>query len=34
MKSIRNFDEFVKEGIVKKISSNKSRPEFLIKEAE
>ena len=34
MKSIRNFDEFVKEGIVKKIFPNKSRPEFLIKEAE
>ncbi len=34
MKGIRNFDEFIKENIVKKQSVDKSRAEFLIKEAE
>ena len=33
MKAIRNFQEFVKERIVKKQSPDKSRSEFLIKEA-
>ncbi|MBU2496514.1 MAG: hypothetical protein KJ767_00445 [Nanoarchaeota archaeon] len=34
MKAIKKFEEFIKEGIVKKQSPNKSRAEFLIKEAE
>lgn len=34
MKAIRNFDEFVKENIVKRQSIDKSRAEFLIKESE
>ena len=34
MKAIKNFDEFIKERIVKKQSVDKSRAEFLIKEAE
>ena len=34
MKGIRRFDEFIKENIVKKQSVDKSRAEFLIKEAE
>ncbi len=34
MKGIRNFDEFIKENIVKKQSVDKSRAEFLVKEAE
>ena len=34
MKAIREFDEFVKERIVKKQSIDKSRAEFLIKESE
>jgi len=33
MKGIRNFDEFMKENIVKKQSIDKSRAEFLIKES-
>ncbi len=34
MKAIRSFEEFVRQGIVKKQSPDKSRAEFLIKEAE
>jgi hypothetical protein len=34
MKAIKSFEEFMKEGIVKIQSSDKSRAEFLIKEAE
>ena len=34
MKGIRNFDEFIKENIVKKQKIDKSRAEFLIKESE
>lgn len=34
MKAIRNFDEFIKEGIVKLQSPDTPRAEFLIKEAE
>lgn len=34
MKPIKKFEEFVKEGTVKKQSVDKSRAEFLIKEAE
>ncbi len=34
MKAIRIFEEFIKENIVKKQSPDKSRAEFLIKEAE
>ena len=34
MKSIKSFEEFVKEGIVKRQSPDKSRAEFLIKESE
>lgn len=34
MKLIKKFDEFVKLKIVKKQSPNKSRAEFLVKEAE
>lgn len=34
MKAIRNFDEFIKEGTVKMQIPDKSRAEFLIKEAE
>ena len=34
MKAIRLFNEFVKEGIVKKQAINKSRAKFLIKESE
>ena len=33
MKAIKNFEEFIKQGIVKKQSSDKSRAEFLIKES-
>jgi hypothetical protein len=34
MKAIKNFDEFIKEGVIKKQSPDKSRAEFLIKESE
>ena len=34
MKGIRNFNEFVRENIVKKQSIDRSRAEFLIKESE
>ncbi|MFH0752236.1 MAG: hypothetical protein V1914_01430 [archaeon] len=34
MKAIKNFDEFIKDNIVKKQSINKSRAEFLLKESE
>ena len=34
MKAIKNFKEFLKEGIVKKQSPDKSRAKFLIKESE
>ena len=34
MKAIKRFDEFIKEGIVKKQSSDKSRAEFLINESD
>jgi len=34
MRAIKSFDEFVKEGIVKKQGADKSRVEFLIKESE
>jgi len=34
MKSIKPFNEFIKEGIVKLQSPNKSRAEFLINESE
>ena len=33
MKAIKNFEEFIKERIVKKQSVDKSRAEFLVKEA-
>ncbi len=33
MKAIRNFDEFIKENVVKKQSIDRPRAEFLIKEA-
>jgi hypothetical protein len=34
VKPIKNFEEFVKEGIVKEQSIDRSRAEFLVKEAE
>jgi len=34
MKYIKSFEEFIKEGIVKKQTPDKSRAEFLIKESE
>ena len=34
MKAIKQFEEFIKEGIVKKQSPDKSRAEFLLKESE
>jgi hypothetical protein len=34
LKAIKNFKEFLKEGIVKKQSPDKSRAKFLIKESE
>ena len=34
MKGIKQFDEFIKENIVKKQSIDRSRAEFLIKESE
>ncbi|MFA6022864.1 MAG: hypothetical protein WC781_02130 [Candidatus Pacearchaeota archaeon] len=34
MKPIKDFQEFIKEGIVKRQSPDKSRAEFLIKESE
>jgi hypothetical protein len=34
MRAIKAFDEFLKEGIVKRQKPDKSRAEFLIKEAE
>lgn len=34
MKSIRKFEEFIKDNIVKKQSIDQSRAEFLIKESE
>ncbi len=34
MKGVRQFDEFIKDGIVKKQSPDKSRSKFLIMEAE
>ncbi len=33
MKSAPEFEEFIKKGIVKKQTPNKSRAEFLVKEA-
>lgn len=34
MRAIPNFDEFIKNNVVKKQSIDKSRAEFLVKEAE
>ncbi len=34
MRSLKKFDEFLRQGIVKKGSPDKSRAEFLIKEAK
>ncbi len=34
MKPIKNFEEFIKKGVVKKQSPDKSRAEFLINEAK
>ena len=34
MRAIKNFDEFIKDGIVKLQTPDKSRAEFLIKESE
>lgn len=34
MRAIKNFEAFIKEGIVKMQASDKSRSEFLMKEAE
>lgn len=34
MKAIKHFEDFIKEGIVKKQKVDKSRAEFLIKESE
>ena len=34
MKAIRDFEEFIRSGIVKKQKPDKSRAEFLVKEAE
>jgi len=34
MKAIRNFKGFIKEGVVKKQSRDKSRADFLLKESE
>ena len=34
MRPIKSFDEFLKSGIVKKQSPDKSRAEFLVKESE
>ena len=34
MKPIKNFNEFIKQGVVKKQSPDKSRAEFLINEAK
>ena len=34
MKAVKNFDEFIKQNIVKKQSIDKSRSEFLINESE
>src|SRR3989344_2442384 len=34
MKAIRNFEEFIKERIVKKQSRDRSRAQFLVKESE
>jgi len=34
MKSVKSFEEFIKQSIVKKQSPDKSRAEFLIKESE
>jgi hypothetical protein len=34
MRAIREFEGFIKEGIVKKQSPDKSRAEFLVKESE
>ncbi len=34
MKAVKNFEEFIKENIVKKQSIDKPRAEFLIKESE
>jgi len=34
MRAIKSFDEFIKEGIVKKQGVDKSRADFLIKESE
>jgi hypothetical protein len=34
MKAIRRFEEFIKEGVVKKQSPNRSRAEFLVLESE
>lgn len=34
MKPIKNFEEFIKQGVVKKQSPDESRAEFLINEAK
>jgi hypothetical protein len=34
MKAIKNFEEFIRRGIVKKQNPDKSRAEFLIKESD
>ena len=34
MKSVKSFEEFIKQSIVKKQSPDKSRAEFLIRESE
>ena len=34
MRAIKDFNDFVKQGIVKKQSKDKSRAEFLIKESK
>ena len=34
MRAIKSFDEFIKSGVAKKQSADKSRAEFLMKEAE
>ena len=34
MKPIKNFEEFVKQNVVKKQSVDKSRADFLIRESE
>lgn len=34
MKAVKSFEDFIKEGVVKKQSPDKSRAEFLVKESE